>query len=738
MKIKSGHLPEGTSWRVLLWFDSQHPSPLLLQLGLALAKANGGEIIPLIILPPDSGQLTPAQTRLNEALAAVPTNNVDQFPIIIESASELETLVELIKKVDADLLLVSAHMAGQDIAKQLSCAVGILHHEEDKTISLNKILVPTSGSLNTAHRLRFLLPLTKQAAITALYVTQEQQDEDNNTRKAQRRLKRLLNYVDAGDRVQAEVGVAKSTSAAIAAMESEYDLIVLGQQQRRYLRQPFLDHTIPDLINIIHKPVLVIQLVFTIPQEILRRLDWGVQWLVPNLEPEKRTNTYVRIRRNARPKHEFYILIFLAATIAAFGLLLNSAAVIIGAMLVAPLMSPIVGTGMALVLGDVRFLRMALTTVFKGVLLAILVGVLVGILRLDHPLTPEILGRTQPGLLDLAVALFSGIAGAFALSHSDAAGALPGVAIAAALVPPLAAVGIAFATNHPNEGLGALLLFGTNFIAISFATALVFLALGFRPAVGQKDRRMIQSRTFRIALLLVVGVGVILFATTYSLAQKLAFDSRIQDVTAMRVSEIDNAVLDSLQVEGNTRDESATLFLEAIVRSENVIPHSDVIALQEQIGIDLQRTVALNLIVIRVTALDPLVPPTPTPTPTVTFTPTPGPSPTATNTPTETPTVVPSPTPTETPVPTNTPTATATETPTPTETPTATPVTAVVTYIYGLNLRAEPDVETELLTFLPQGTTVVVLDGQEVIDGIAWQQVQSEGITGWVLADYLQ
>lgn len=104
-------------------------------------------------------------------------------------------------------------------------------------------------------------------------------------------------------------------------------------------------------------------------------------------------------------------------------------------------------------------------------------------------------------------------------------------------------MGIAFTTNNPSEGLGALLLFGTNFIAISFATALIFLALGFRPAVGQKDRRMVQSRTFRIAILLVVSVGVLLFATTYSLAQKLAFDSRIQEVTAMRVAEIDTALV---------------------------------------------------------------------------------------------------------------------------------------------------------------------------------------------------
>ena len=146
-----------------------------------------------------------------------------------------------------------------------------------------------------------------------------------------------------------------------------------------------MNSTIPELVDAINTPVLVIHLAFTLPQEIFRRLDWGMQMIVPNLSPDKRAQAYTRISRNARPTRDFYILICLSAMIAAFGLLLDSAAVIIGAMLVAPLMSPIVGTGMALVSGDVRFLRLSLTTVLKGALLAIFVGLIIGLLRLDHP-----------------------------------------------------------------------------------------------------------------------------------------------------------------------------------------------------------------------------------------------------------------------------------------------------------------------------------------------------------------
>lgn len=483
MKIISGSLPEGTAWRVLLCLDPDHPSSLIWQLGMTLAQANGGQMIPTVIMREDSEPIAGAQT-LFPLLAEVLATDVNISPITIATSDRHKTLAQLIKKVGADLLLVSARMAEPESFSRLSCTVGVLHHENDDPISLQRILVPTSGSLNTAHRLRFLMPLTNKVSITTLYVAKNQYAGFNEQQKAQQRLHRLLNYVDAGDNVQAEVRLAESPSAAIADIESDFDLIVLGRQNGRLLHRPFLNSTVPELVDSIHRPVLVIHLAFTLPQEIFRRLDWSTKLIVPNLVPEKRTEAYVRIRRNARPTREFYILIILASMIAAFGLLLDSAAVIIGAMLVAPLMSPIVGTGMALVLGDVRFLRMALTTVLKGVLLAILVGLLAGLLRLDHPLTEQIVSRTQPGLLDLGVAVFSGLAAAYALSYSNAAGALPGVAVAAALVPPLVSAGIAFAVGQPREGLGALLLFGTNFVAISFATAMVFLALGYRPAVG--------------------------------------------------------------------------------------------------------------------------------------------------------------------------------------------------------------------------------------------------------------
>ena len=227
--------------------------------------------------------------------------------------------------------------------------------------------------------------------------------------------------------------------------------------------------------------------------------------------------------------------------IAALGLIVDSPAVVIGAMLVAPLMSPIVGTGMAIVLGDARFLRLSLVAVLRGVALAVAVGALSGLLYLDRPLTAELLARTEPTLLDLAIALFSGLAGAYALSNSDAAGALPGVAIAAALVPPLATVGISLTTGHEQEALGALLLFTTNFVAISSATALVFLILGFRPRIARRERHSARARNVRIAMMLLGIIAALLTTTTYRLARNSRLESHIRSVIYQSVLDVAEA-----------------------------------------------------------------------------------------------------------------------------------------------------------------------------------------------------
>ncbi len=177
----------------------------------------------------------------------------------------------------------------------------------------------------------------------------------------------------------------------------------------------------------------------------------------------------------------YWLEIFFAAGIATFGLVESSPAVIIGAMLISPLMGPIMGTGMALAIGDLLLGIKAVLTLVVSIAVAIAFsGFLVWLLPF-HSATPEILSRTTPNLLDLGIALLSGLAGSVVVSRGtdDGVTALPGVAIAVALMPPLCVIGFGLGSGANLEIMGgAGLLFLTNLVAIVASAFFVFFLVG--------------------------------------------------------------------------------------------------------------------------------------------------------------------------------------------------------------------------------------------------------------------
>lgn len=180
-----------------------------------------------------------------------------------------------------------------------------------------------------------------------------------------------------------------------------------------------------------------------------------------------------------RKLSRFWTLLILAAVIASAGVVADSTATVIGAMIVAPLMTPIVGTVFSIVIGDLRNLGRSLGLVVSGAAAVVAVGYLVGRLvsyDVIAETSSQVAGRTQPRLIDLLAALATGVVGAFALVRPDVSDTLPGVAIAISLVPPLAVVGITLEAGAGDESLGALLLFLTNVGAI-FLSGLVVMAI---------------------------------------------------------------------------------------------------------------------------------------------------------------------------------------------------------------------------------------------------------------------
>lgn len=187
------------------------------------------------------------------------------------------------------------------------------------------------------------------------------------------------------------------------------------------------------------------------------------------------------LRKNAMLSQEFMVLLILATLIASFGLLSDSAPVIIGAMILAPLMAPIISASMGLVREDKKLLTTSLKTLFIGTLGALFFGFLSSLLLPIESLTGEIQARMSPNLIDLLIAICSGIAAAYANSKEKISQSLAGVAIAVALVPPLAVSGIGIGWWNIHVFQGAFLLYITNLAGIILASGLTFIFLGYSP-----------------------------------------------------------------------------------------------------------------------------------------------------------------------------------------------------------------------------------------------------------------
>jgi uncharacterized hydrophobic protein (TIGR00271 family) len=470
------------------------------------------------------------------------------------------------------------------------------------------------------------------------------------------------------------------------------------------------------------------------------RIRYFIRRTLPRIDRERRGEVQVQLRNNSHPDFSFFLLVLLSAGIATLGLLTNSPAVIIGAMLVAPLMSPIIGLGLASLTGDGRLLKDATSALLRGAILAILFAMLLTWVDINLPffyfqadnLPAEVLARIRPSPLDLAIALMGGLAAAFALAMPNISAALPGVAIATALMPPLCTVGIGLATRMWHVAGGAFLLFLTNAITIAFASSLVFFALGFAPRFTRGSK---LPRSLQISALLTIGLLFPLSYYSVQFVRQATEDRLISEIVYGKVAEMENVQL----VEWQPERTSNALHLSLTVRTLRPLLYQDSVELQQAIGSALQAAGVLNSqdtveVVINqvLTAqLDPLVPPTFTPTPTATRTSTPGPSPTSTTTPTSTPTH------TATPTETSTPSPTPTNASTPTATPTPALAEVQIVSLPPMQLRQSPG-GPEIGPVLRNGALLTVLYGYQIVDGLKWVEVMDpEGRVGWVPEIYL-
>lgn len=456
-------------------------------------------------------------------------------PVVIvrmTTAETTEALLQLVRDESISLLILPRHRTSRGldpetpwehaVYRRASCATLLLCPAEmessgeisvsaDETESGNGgVLSPTDEGRTAVGSLRFARKIATQldAPLTALYVEAEvgEMARDVGRRIIDRVVRRSLGSKQDARR---DVVVAANVREAIHkyAEQGDFSLIVIGANRigvgRRWLKSSISEWLMAQSTK---AAVAVLRPPLPLAHRFTTQLaDW-VRQRVPQLDREARISLFERVQSSSRWDFDFIALICLSTIIAALGLIQNSPAVVIGAMLVAPLMTPLVGSGLAIMQGNRVLLLGAGGTVLRGFLLAFFIGYLVGWCVPGLIESREMLARGSPSVLDLGVALIGGVAASYALGRPNLFSALPGVAIAAALVPPIATAGLAASLSNWALTFGALLLFATNIVAIVLGTSIALFAVGVRPA---HEHGVVESWVYRIAATLIALASVI-------------------------------------------------------------------------------------------------------------------------------------------------------------------------------------------------------------------------------------
>jgi uncharacterized hydrophobic protein (TIGR00271 family) len=294
----------------------------------------------------------------------------------------------------------------------------------------------------------------------------------------------------------------------------------------------------------------------------------------------------------------YFLILSIANLIALCGLIMNSSPVIIGAMLISPLMGPILSFGFAFVTGDRGIWRSSVKKISVSVVLTILVAAIATYLSPLKDLTAEILSRTKPNLYDLIIAFLAGVAGAGAIcTRKNYMTIVPGVAIATAVIPPLSVAGFGIGTGNFAIFFGGFFLFFTNFVAIILSTCAVFSFYGFRPAIFLREEFSKLKKRFAFLTGVLILISVPLVYTLHKTISEVRLRSSIRD--SLR-HELDREKRSRLATFSYAEQKGKPLRINAIVNTVDYFRDNEIRAAEKNIAESLRHKVVLDLEQIKV------------------------------------------------------------------------------------------------------------------------------------------
>lgn len=283
----------------------------------------------------------------------------------------------------------------------------------------------------------------------------------------------------------------------------------------------------------------------------------------------------------------FWVMLTLSALIAVAGIVTDSTATVIGAMIIAPLSTPILGIGLGIVSGRGRLIARSVLLVLAGLALVVALGYLFA-LTLPNPTSvlsnSQVTGRTAPTLGDLLAALATGLAGSIAITRRDVGDVLPGVAIAISLVPPLAVVGVCLGSDAAGLALGALVLFASNVVAMVITATVVLTVAGYSREAAAGTARHNKVYALLAAALLVVAIPMVVNTLSSLWAGKVrdAAEQWLEDVPGAGVGDVtwqSNTVL--VEVLGPAALPPARLLQDAV---DATVPGAPTVVIQHIVG----------------------------------------------------------------------------------------------------------------------------------------------------------
>ena len=431
----------------------------------------------------------------------------------LEMEAELESVydpmvvkatVEFLRKSKSELLITGSFVLpsvedvdqnSDELIKDAPCQTFVALYGNTDPLKIKKAMFLTTGYVHDRPGVKLLKRFGRDESISLTVAIIEENTSTKAEQTGELTVKSIIH--DAGfeeEDFEIVVEIDRLKHRGILKCAGDNELIIAGMDTEKYLLP--LENSLNDANVAITKrsPPL--------------RLRSFVEWL-PRINPADHADLVHELRQGSNWSPDFIVMLGLAAAVSTLGLMQDSPAVVIGSMLLAPLMTPMMGLGLALAQANTSLMRKSLKSIVLGVLLTVTLSFLLGFLiPSGDTLTNEVLGRGTPNVLDLMIALFAAGAAAFAMARPSIVGAIAGVAIATVLVPPACSVGISLAHGSWLNAMGASLLFFANLIAIITASSFTFMVLGIS-SVRALKRNQRTARLGQIALILVL---VVLFA----------------------------------------------------------------------------------------------------------------------------------------------------------------------------------------------------------------------------------